>query len=705
MTLSPAARDLTGRAARLLLRHHIENGAAVALCVALVVLAAALAGGLLAAVIAGIGAFCVSMADRPGSPRPKLRKLLAALIASAAILLLAGLSTGHALAMAGIVVLTSLGLAVAAALGRSALPQAIAGVIALVIGMAIPAANPAAALWQAWLFFAGGAGYTALAMGLAFARDDRDRRMFLNEALLATADYLRARARLFDPDTARSEALDGVIERNGVLIERLQSARDMIFTGRPNAARRKWIAGLLALLDLYEAVLSSDADWEALRETPDRAALGRIAALNRALAEDVEAIALALVSGRMPATVDREAMVVALDEALARLGREGHAEARAALHPTRLKLGRALRRGRALAELLATPEAEVPALPDVALSAFLPHRADWRATLRGHLRLTSPVMRYAIRLTLAMLAGYAVTLAFPGYVHGGWILLTVALIMRASYAVTRQRRNDRLVGTLAGCALAALLMPVLPPAAVVGIMIVGVGVIHAYATVNYRITSFAASLAALLLLHLLEPQSFYVADRIIDTLIGVVLSAAFAYVLPSWEWNDIPRLVSATVAANRAFAAEALSEAGEDGAYRLARKQALDSFTALATTARRLSGEPPRDDRRLARLNELLAAGYLFASDLASVHGMIRARAREFEAGTLAARLAESRAEVAEDLSATSARPPPETLRRRGWFELRDTDAPTVLRRRLLHVEHGAKRLIAQANMITSASA
>ena len=356
-----------------------------------------------------------------------------------------------------------------------------------------------------------------------------------------------------------------------------------------------------------------------------------------------------------------------------------------------------MQRTRRVAEVLSAPDDAAPPLPAVALAAFVQPPVQWIATLRPHMTLTSPVTRYAIRLTLAMLAGYAVTVAFPNYVHGGWILLTVALIMRASYAITRQRRDDRLLGTLAGCAVAAVLIPVLPPAAVVAIIIVGVGLAHAYAVVNYRITSFAASLMALLLLHFLEPQTFYVADRLIDTAIGAVLSMAFARVLPSWEWNDVPRLVSALVATDRAFAEQALTANPDDQPYRLARKRALDSFTALATIARRLSSEPHHDARHFVGLNELLAANYLFASDLASVQGMLRTRADTLDVAAAATLLDETRARVLASLTATGVAPPPETLRRRGWFELHDVEPLTLLRRRLLHIEHGAQRLAAEA--------
>jgi uncharacterized membrane protein YccC len=526
--------------------------------------------------------------------------------------------------------------------------------------------------------------------------DDRNRRMFLNEALLAFAAYLRARAGLYDRGAA---ALPDVIETHGALMERLQAARDAIFTGAPTAKRRKWTGGMLALLDLYETVLSSDADWEALREAPDHDALLQISALSRAMAADIEAVALALVSPAAGSpSCEHPEMLAALDAALARLAREGRQDAAAGLHPTRIKLARAMRRTRRLAEMLSAAGSATPPLPAVALSAFVQPPARWLETLRVHLTLRSPVMRYAIRLTLAMLAGYAVTVAFPRYVHGGWILLTVALIMRASYAITRQRRNDRIFGTLAGCALAAVLIPVLPQHAVVAIVIIGVGLAHAYATVNYRITSFAASLMALLLLHFLEPQTFYVADRVIDTLVGAGLSVVFARVLPSWEWHDVPRLVSALVAADRTFALQALTLAADEQPYRLARKQALDRFTVLAMTARRLSSEPHHQDRQFASLNELLAANYLFASDLASVQGMLRARAGEIDTPATSALLNDTRKRVLESLTATGTVPPPEKLRRRGWLELRDTQPLTILRRRLLHIEHSARRLAAQAS-------
>ncbi len=569
----------------------------------------------------------------------------------------------------------------------------IAGVLSLVLGMALPAAGALEAAMRAAVFAGGGTAYALLALAAAWALDDRHRRMFLSEALRAFARYLRARAALYGAPHVPG-ALASVIEAHGAFMERLQPARDSIFTGRATARRRRWVGGIVALLDAYEAVLSTDADLEMLPSDADGAVREGIARLTRLLAADVETMALALVvpATRHP-TCDHSAEIASLDAALAATG-----ERAAVFAPTRDKLAETARRIERLTDALGRGDVDTALPPGVELGAFVQVTDTRRATLGAHMTLTSPVMRYAIRLTLAMLAGYVVTVALPGYVHGGWVLLTVALIMRASYALTRQRRNDRILGTLAGCVVAAGLIPVLSTPALLALVVVGVGVAHAFAATNYRVTSFAASLMALLLVHILEPHEALVLDRIVDTLIGAALSIVFARLLPSWEWRDVPRLVSRLIAADRSFAVEALQSAPAEQAYRLTRKRLLDAFTALATATRRLAGEPRTGPHRLADVNALIGANYLFVSDVTSVRSLMRMRGGEIEPATAQTMLDGARARVGEVLACPPAdAPPADVVRRSSWAELLSADARTFLARRLAHIETAAARLSALA--------
>ncbi len=692
MDRTPRAGSATWRrdAARTLLRHHLQNGLAVSAALAAVAFGADLWRGTDAAVLASVGAMCVSIVDLPATLASKARIMGGALAGTSAVALLGGLASATPIAMAAVVAATSVALALATAFGRTAVTLAISGVLSLVIGLALPTATAAVAVQRTELILGGGGAYALIALAIAVVTLDRERRMALNEALIAFSAYLRARAALFDASRDPDAALAAVIERHAAMIDALQNARQIVFGGRRSP---RWVGAMIALIDAYEAALAGDSDWEGLRTPPQEPALRVLESATRALADDVDGIALALVAplAAMP-VIDRRA-------ALAH-GAAPDGGAAALPGASGAKLSRLIERIARLAAVVAAGDAAPPVPDGVDVAAFLDRRPAALATLRAQASTSSPVARYALRLTLAMLLGYAVTLALPHGVHGGWVLLTIALIMRGSYAVTRQRRNDRLIGTLAGCAVMALLLPIMPDRAVVAGVIVAVGVSHAYASVNYRITSFAASAGALMFLHFLEPGARFIAQRVLDTVIGAGISGAFAFVLPNWEWRDVPRLVDALLAADLRYARLALEWAPPEQPYRIARKRALDAFSALVATTRRLSSEPKRHAGDFAALHRLLAANYLFASDLASVRSLLRAARGALDAPEAQRSLRETGARVIETLThgdAAADGAPSVSLRRRGWADLAGTRPAVYLRRRLLHIEFSARRLVAEA--------
>ena len=99
---------------------------------------------------------------------------------------------------------------------------------------------------------------------------------------------------------------------------------------------------------------------------------------------------------------------------------------------------------------------------DVNLAAFIPRRRYALSALAPHFSLNSPVLRFAVRLALAMMAGAVVAQSLGDERHGNWVLLTIAVVMRAGYGLTQQRRDDRVIGTLIGCVLAAGSVAYLP---------------------------------------------------------------------------------------------------------------------------------------------------------------------------------------------------------------------------------------------------
>ena len=704
------ANALSRRLGLALFRLHIENGVAVAICMAVVGAGFDLAFGLSVTVLAYTGAVCASVVDQPSRFSIKPPIFAGTVLATGLISLLAALSGGNPIGLGLLVAALSFIAALISAYGRRALGVGVAAVLALVLGMSGQKDTLAAAIEHTAIFVAGGAAYAVLALAVGALLDSRNRRVVLGEALRAFANYLRAKAAAFDPAETHKPSLRALIEANGVLAENLQIARDMIYAGRMTERRLQYANALTSLVDCFEQILSSDADIEILRRSQHRHLLHRMRTLTGDFANDIENLIVELAARRHDiATIDHRAQLRAIAEEMARLAKTPPADAdeeiaRAAFSSTHTKLVRAVAQLDRLARVIRRSESVMDAQRVLNLAAFMQQETTSPRVLLAQFKISSPTMRYAIRLTLAMTAGYIITLLFPNYVHGGWILLTTALIMRANYSITRQRRNDRILGTLLGCIVSAALIRFLPGQWPLAVVFLSVGVSHAFGTVNYRITALAASVSALLLIHFMYPGTqplFF--ERIVDTLIGAALATGFSFLLPSWERRNVPQLVNNLIKSDCAFAEQALTRAPVEQTYRLARRNALDSVSALSSAARRLLDEPGADKRALAALNELLGANYLFASDLASVRTALLARAAELNAQATDDVLSAARGIVLDTLAevrrARAERP--DHLRRRGLSELPDTAALPFLRRRLLHIERSARNVAALAARVT----
>ena len=193
-------------------------------------------------------------------------------------------------------------------------------------------------------------------------------------------------------------------------------------------------------------------------------------------------------------------------------------------------------------------------------------------------------------------------------------------------------------------------------------------------------------------------------ERIVDTLIGAGVAWLFSFLLPSWEWRNVPKLVAAKVKADRDYAILALTRMRSDQDYRLARKRAHDATANLATTVSRLVDEPQADRRALVTLNDLLSANYLLASDLASMRVLFRLRAAELEPDATEALLETARTNVTLSLGAHETKDVPVShLSRRSLGEnIGGKNAMVSLRRRLIHIEKTAERVAALAAKATT---
>ena len=608
---------------RLFVGQHIINGASVGLGVVAVALVSSAIFGFAAGQPATLGAIAASISDLPAPWREKAKTLgfgfALALLSTVAIQLALPWPVA-ALVMIGLISFVG---GLVTGLGRWAVAVGMQAVIPMVFILGFPRETFPAAVRIELLLAGGGVAYIAFALLATVFTDASARRLVTSESIREFSMYMRAVAGVFDPDQELAAAYGATIRQQSMLSEQLQSARSVLLE-RPGekGERMRLAASIGILLDALDALVAAQCDVDLIRQTPEAATvLARIGDALRVGSFDLEHLSLELLTtGRPILPPDHQLAIDALKREAARAEAEAmDPKAHAALVATTWRLVLSLSHIRRLERALSDDETARASIGDVNLAAFIPKRRYAPSALAPHLSLESPVLRFAVRLALAMMAGAVVAQSLGDERHGNWVLLTIAVVMRAGYGLTKQRRDDRVIGTLIGCVVAAGSVAYLPAGALVAVQGLAVAVTHSFARLNYRVASSGASVTALVSLHLVQPWvSAPILVRLADTLIGAAIAHLFNYLWPRWESSEAPRLASRLQAQLAAFAAAALRADVSDHDYRLARKNVIEAIAALSDSAGRMSSEPMAARKGLDEMANLLIAAYSLVAELSA---------------------------------------------------------------------------------------
>ena len=608
---------------RLLVGQHIINGVSVGAGVIVVALVASTILGFTAGQPATLGSISASISDLPAPWREKARTLLLGFALAMLSTVAIQLALPWPLAALIMIEIISFAAGLVTGLGRWAVAIGMQAVIPMVFILGFPHESLPAAFRIEMVFAGGGVAYIVLALLATIFTDASARRMVASETIREFSIYLRAVAEIFDPDQDLAAAYGATIRQQSALSEQLQSARALLLERAGGAGERMRLAASIGiLLDALDALVAAQCDIELIRTTPGAATvLARIGDALRVGSLDLNHLSLELLTtGRPTLPPDHQLAIDALKDEAARVEANAmDAKARAALEAASWRLVRSLGHIRRLEQSLSNDATAKAAIGDIDLAAFIPKRNYGPSALAPHLSRDSPVLRFATRLSLAMMAGALVAQSLGEERHGNWVLLTIAVVMRAGHGLTRQRRDDRVIGTLVGCVLAAGSVAYLPAEALVGLQGLAVTVVHSFARLNYRISATGASVMALVSLHLVQPSvPAPILARLADTLVGAAIAHLFNYFWPRWEFVEAPKLASRLQAQLAAFALAALRSDVSEHDYRLARKNVIEAMAALSDSAGRMAIEPMTARRGLDQMADLLIRAYSLVAQLSA---------------------------------------------------------------------------------------
>lgn len=608
---------------RLLIGQHIVNGVSVGVGVIAVALAASAILGFVASQPATLGAISASISDLPAPWRQKARAMgfgfALALAATTAIQLARPwapltLLTIGAIAFAGGMI---------TGMGRWAIAVGMQALIPMVFVLGFPRETLATAIRIEAVFAVGGLAYIAFALLVTDFTDASARRLVASESIRELSIYLRTVAAIFDPETDLEAAYGAAIRQHAALAEQLQSARALLLERARHGSERLRLAATIAiLLDAFDALVAAQRSVALVRDAPaGTSLLKHIRSALRVGALDLDHLSLEILTTTRPTLPqDHQLAIDALKREAAKLEQVApDRPAVDALIAATGRLVRALSHIRRLEKALSDDRTTEAAIAGVDFAAFIPKRSYSLAALIPHLTFASPVLRYSVRLALAMMAGAIVAQFLGDSRHGNWVLLTISVVMRANYGLTRRRRDDRVAGTLIGCALAAGAVAWLPAGGLVAAQGLSLAVTHSFVRLNYMLTSVGASVTALVSLHLVQPElPAPVLARFADTLIGAALAHLFSFVWPHWEFFEAPGIATRLQTRLAAFAGVALGLDATPQEYRLARKNMIEALAALSDSAGRMSIEPTATRRGLDEMAALLIAAHGLVAELSA---------------------------------------------------------------------------------------
>ncbi len=588
-----------------------------------------------AAMTVCIGALCTSFMDLISPLRHKFHEMLASVILCSIVTLIITLAAPVHWLLGVMVVVVSFLASMMLIYGKKTMPLQFSALFIMTLSMENDLSMKEALMHSA-LFAAGATAYMLYAMAAAWLLRNRVKQQVLAEALFELARYIEIKSEFYDMATDLNDQFNELIRQQSVLADKQQVSRDMILRGNPSRRDATLIQIHFGMLDLYELILATHTDYALLRRhLADAEVLSWLHRLAHKAALDVQAIAYAVTRGRPSEPgMDYAPERAAIEAEIARLeGQPGKEEAVSVVRSAYNKMVGVVDTIILLHAATQTPISPLPALPGADFTPFLTKQQYEFALLRANLNWQSPTYRFAIRIAMAISFGLLVAEHLPYASHGYWIILTIAIVLKPTFSMTKQRRGDRLIGTSIGCMLTAVVVHyVHAPAALLAFLFVATVATSAFVYVKYRYTAIFASMQILLQITLLTHGTGHaIGERLIDTFIGVAIATFFSFVLPSWEYRALPQLVQNVLGANRRYIEAScellLGKVKDDFFYRLCRKGLFDTLAGLNSALVRMLDEPVSKHRAVQDIHLFTVQNYLIVAHVAALRILLRRHA------------------------------------------------------------------------------
>lgn len=617
-----------------LLSQYAADGLRIALSILLPALVLAQFERLSQGVIVSLGAVFVSIPDSPGPVHHRRNAMLITCLSTFLISLLTGFLRTNVYALGVEITLVSFFFSMLTVYGMRASAIGTASLLSVILVMARGGAA-IGIFSQSLLILAGGLWFMGLSLLFVQLRPYRPAQQALGESIREIARFLRIKALFYDTTTDFEPSYRALVAQQIQVSEKQDAVRELLFKNslmvdEPSAKGRALVLLFVEVVDLYEQIMAMYYDYRALRERfGPTGILTEIAILIRQLADELDTIGLAISSNvRLKHHTDFSA---ATDQLAARLDSLDQTEGVGNTLVLRKILVNILFLTRQLHDLPMYARAvESETLPDLQFDRFVDHKTVEPKVYQDNLALDSSVFRHSLRVAIACLVGFVVGRLLPYSGHSYWILLTITVILKPGFSLTKERNQQRLIGTIGGGLLGVVVLLLLTNNTVLFIlMLLFMYISYSVQRINYQLMVFFLTPYLLILFRFMGAGFINIAEeRVVDTFIGSVIAFLASYLLfPQWESGQVPTYMASLLQANRAYLQKLLEGLSGQAVpvvdYKLARKAVYVSSANLSAAFQRMIAEPKSKQEHQIEVHEFIVLNHILSANIATVASML----------------------------------------------------------------------------------
>lgn len=611
---------------------YFAEGIRITLGSIIPVIVCAFLGEFLMGTFISLGALIVGLSDTPGAPRHRRLGIIYCTIISVITILVTALANDYLYMMTVVIAGLSFLFSMFSVFNARAATVGMMGILIMLIN--IDAQFPFhEEMMYLGLFVIGAVWYMLISFSLMKVRPYRLAQQELGENIVQVADYLRLKAKFYDLNNDAEENYLRLIEKQVSVNEHQENVRDILFQSKrsiKDTTREGRFLTLIftELVDLFEQSMTTHYDYTEIRRKYDQSGiLEEIKVLIDKIAHDLDNIAYKINANKRPYPLyqfDKEIDKLRL---LIDVYDRSSQENSIPLKKIVINIRTIIKHINNIYQYVQFKADDVNKEEIQQSTKFIKTDIlNWQ-NLKDNLSLDSSIFRHALRMSIVLSGTYFLFnifnySSFTTY----WILLTILVILKPGFGLTKERNLQRLIGTIIGGIIGGIILITVPDVMVrFLVMIIFFLIAYSLFRVNYIMAVIFMTPYVLIMLSFSGVNTLEMAkERIIDTFIGGSIAFLSSYVIfPNWESFQIRTNMRSLLVANYKYLAQAVVLLSGNKIsiidYKLARKEVYIASANMGSTFQRLLTEPKWRQKHTKEVNRFVILNHILSSYTASL--------------------------------------------------------------------------------------